>query len=53
MKECIITKKEGGCVISKILGGLGTERRQWNSKSSNIFPFIFYFLSPGLCNILI
>jgi len=53
MKEHVITKKEGGYVISGILRGLGTERRQWNSKSSNNFPFIIYFLSFGLCNILI
>jgi len=53
MKEHVITKKGGGCVISEILEGLGIERRQWNPKSSNSFPFIFYFLSSGLCNILI
>jgi len=45
MKEHIITKKGEDHVISRILGGLGTERRQWNPKSSNSFPFIFYFLS--------
>ena len=53
MKEYVITKKEGGCIISGILEGLGTERRRWNPKSSNSFPFIFDFLSLGLCNILI
>ena len=53
MKEYVITKKGGGCVISGILEGLGTERRRWNPKSSNSFPFIFDFLSLGLCNILI
>jgi len=53
MKEHVITKKGGGRVISGILEGLGTKRRQWNPKSSNSFSFIFYFLSSGLCNILI
>jgi len=32
-------------IISGILGGFRIERRQWNPKSSNSFPFIFYFLS--------
>jgi len=47
MKKYVITKKREGHIISGILGGLGTERRQWNSKSSNNFPFIIYFLSFG------
>ena len=47
MKECVITKKGEGHIISGILGGLGTKRRQWNSKSNNNFPFIIYFLSFG------
>jgi len=45
MKECVIIKKGGDHVISGILGGLGTEKRRWNPKSSNSFPFIFDFLS--------
>ena len=45
MRERIITKKEEDCIISGNLGGLRTERRQWNPKSSNSFSFIFYFLS--------
>ena len=53
VRERIITKKGEGYIISGILGGLRTEKRQWNPKSSNSFPFIFYFLSLGLCNILI
>jgi len=45
VRECIITKKEEGHVISGNLGGLRAEKRRWNPKSSNNFPFIFYFLS--------
>jgi len=45
VKKCVITKKGEGHVISGNLGGLRTERRRWNPKSSNIFSFIFYFLS--------
>ena len=44
MKERVITKKEGGHVISGILGGLRTERRRWNPKNSNSFPFYILFL---------
>jgi len=40
-----LQRKEEGCIISGILGGLRTERSQWDPKSSNIFPFIFDFLS--------
>jgi len=45
VRECVIIKKGGGHVISGILGGLKTARRQENPKSSNSFPFIFDFLS--------
>ena len=47
MRERIITKKEEGYIISGNLGGLRRERRQWDPKSSNNFPFIIYFLSFG------
>jgi len=45
VRKRIITKEGEGCVISGNLGGIRTEKRQWSPKSSNSFPFIFYFLS--------
>jgi len=45
VREYVITKKGEGCVISGILGGLRTERSQWNPKNSNSFLFISHFLS--------
>ena len=45
MREYVITKKGGDYVISRILRGLRTVRKQENPKSSNSFPFIFDFLS--------
>jgi len=44
VREHIITKKEEGHVISGNLEGLRAERRQWNPKSSNSFPFYILFL---------
>ena len=45
VREHVITKEGEGCIISGNLGGLRRERRRWDPKSSNNFPFIIYFLS--------
>jgi len=45
VREHVIIKTKEEHVISRILGGLRTERSQGNPKSSNSFLFIFYSLS--------